>query len=78
MKEKTSYVPSFISLINIKEIKINFDKYICNFYNTDNEIEYSNGYFWIKRQRKKKIDKKVIDSAIVYAIENYEGDKLLF
>ena len=78
MKEKTSYVPSFISLINIKEIKINFDKYICNFYNTDDEIEYSNGYFWIKRQRKKKIDKKVIDSAIVYAIENYEGDKLLF
>ena len=78
IKQKTDYIPSFISLINIKEIKKIFDKYIAYFYNSDVDIEYNSGDFWIKGQHKKKIDKKVIDSAIVYAIENYEGDKLLF
>lgn len=78
MKEKTSYVPSFISLINIKEIKASFDKYICNFYNSDNEIEYSDGCFWIKSQQKKKDDNKVINSAIIFTIENYKDNKLLF
>ena len=78
IKEKTSYVPSFISLINIKEIKINFDKYINNFYNSDDKIEYLNGYFWIEKQHKKKVDNKVVDAAIIYAIENYREKKMLF
>ena len=78
IKEKTCYVPSFDSLINIKEIRASFEKYICNFYNSNNEIEYSNGCFWIKSQRKKKVDSKVVNSAIIYAIENYEDNKLLF
>lgn len=78
VKEKTNYVPSFISLINIKEIKTNFDKYISYFNNSNIETEYINGDFWIKGKQRKLIERKVVDAAIVYAIENYKGDKLLF
>lgn len=78
IKEKTNYVPSFVSLMNIEEIKINFNKYISDFYNRDVEIEYNVGSYWIKESRNIKIDKKTIDAAIVYAIENYNGEKLLF
>lgn len=78
VKEKTNYIPSFISLINIKEIKINFEKYIHEFYNSYNTIEYNLGQFWLIGNQKKKIDKKVIDAALVYAIENYSEEKLLF
>ena len=78
IKKKTCYVPSFVSLINIEEIKINFEKYIRNFYNSEDEIEYSTGYFWIKKQHKKKVDNKVVNAAIIYAIENYKEKKLLF
>lgn len=78
VKEKTDYVPSFVSLINISEIKENFYTYIYSFYNSDVEIEYNAGDFWIKGTHKKKINKKIIDAAIVYAIEKYDNRKLLF
>lgn len=78
IKEKTDYIPSYNPLINIKEIRTNFEKYISYFYNSDANIEYYADEFWLLETHKKKIEKKVIDSAIVYAIENYSGDKLLF
>ena len=78
VKEKTNFVPSYISLINIKEIKKNFDNYISLFVNSNVETEYINGDFWIKGQHKKKIDRKVVEAATVYAIENYNENKLLF
>ena len=78
VKEKTNYVPSYISLIDIKEIKVNFERYIYEYYCSSNKIEYDDGEFWIIGTHKKKIDKKVINAALVYAIENYNEEKLLF
>ena len=78
VKQKTSYVPAFISLLNIEEIKTNFDKYICYFYNTQTSIEYIDGYFWLSNSKKIKVDSIVIDEAFIYAVENYKDNKLLF
>lgn len=79
VKEKTCYIPpSFSSLLKIKEIKKFFNEYIHMFFNTNDDIEYNLGVFWLKSNRNKKIDKEIVDSAIVFAIEKYEGNKLLF
>ena len=76
-KKKTSYVPNHISLINVKEIEVNFDRYINNFYNENAKIEYILDGFWIQGKHKIKIEKKVIDVATTYAIEIIK-EKIVF
>lgn len=77
VKEKTNYIPDFTHLLKIEEIKTDFDRYICNFCNSDKEIVFDNSYCWIKGNQN-KIDRKVVEAAIVHAINNYKGTKLLF
>lgn len=78
VKKKTAFIPSFISLLEDKQLKQSFDKHIQNFYNTKDSIVFEYNGFWFNGKRKKLISSKVIDSAIIYSIEQYSGDRLLF
>lgn len=78
VKKKTAFIPSFISLLEDKQLKQSFDKYIQTFYNTTDKIIFEYNSYWLDSKRKKLISSKVIDCAIIYSIEQYTGDRLLF
>lgn len=78
IKRKSSYVPSFLSLLEDNEIRTYFEEFINNYYNTNEKVQYSLNSFSFAGKHKKIIDKKVVDSAILYSIDKYDGDKLIF
>ena len=78
VKKKTAFIPSFISELEDKQLKQSFDKYIQTFYNTKDKIIFEYNSYWLDSKRKKLISSKVIDCAIIYSIEQYTGDRLLF
>ena len=77
-REKTDYIPNYISLLTIDEIKESFENYICSYYSSNGSVELEMDSFWFVSNRRIKIDTKVVDSAIVFAIEKYKDNKLLF
>ena len=82
VKEKTSYIPSFVSLLNDKELRKLIEEYIYSFYNTKDKIEYELNDFWLIGKRNKLISQDILDSAIIYSIEEYnnkhKNSKLIF
>lgn len=78
VKRTTNYIPSFISLLQDKQLKQLFDEYIHSFYNTNDDIEYYLNDFWFVGKKRKLISRKVIDAATIYAIEQYKDDNLIF
>lgn len=77
-KRKSDYVPSFVSLLENNDIKPNFEAFIHEYYNTKDKVEYKLDGFWLMGKKKRLINKKTVDLAILYAIDQYKGNKLLF
>lgn len=78
MKEKSDFVPYTNVILETKETKQNFDKYVKNYYNSDNRIIYEDDSYYQEGRTKRLVTKDVRDSAILYTIDQYNDDKLLF